>query len=120
MIMEQAPVPTLKKRTVFLVEDHPIVRQGLVMLLNGEPDLEICGDAGSIAETPALVRKLKPDIVIVDISLADGSGLDLIKQLHDADANLPILALSMHDEAVFAERAVRAGAKGYVMKAECT
>ncbi len=119
--MEHTDQPHITKNaTVFLVEDHPIVREGLIMLIDGAPDLTVCGSAESIAQTPPLVKKLKPDVVVVDISLSDGSGLDLIKQLHDSHAALPILALSMHDEALFAERAVRAGAKGYVMKAEAT
>lgn len=106
------------KSRIFLVEDHPIVREGLTMLIGGEGDLTICGSAGSVRETMPMVRKLKPDAVVVDITLDDGNGLDLIKELHDYDAKLPILALSMHDEAVYAERAMRAGAKGYIMKSE--
>lgn len=106
------------KSRIFLVEDHPIVREGLTMLIGGEGDLMICGSAGSIRETMPMVRKLKPDAVVVDITLDDGNGLDLIKELHDYDAKLPILALSMHDESVYAERAMRAGAKGYIMKSE--
>jgi DNA-binding NarL/FixJ family response regulator len=106
------------KSRIFLVEDHPIVREGLTMLIGGEGDLAICGSAGSVRETMPMVRKLKPDAVVVDITLDDGNGLDLIQELHDYDAKLPILALSMHDEAVYAERAMRAGAKGYIMKSE--
>jgi len=106
------------KARIFLVEDHPIVREGLTMLIGGEGDLAICGSAGSVRETMPLVRKLKPDAVVVDITLGDGNGLDLIAELHEFDPKLPILALSMHDEAVYAERAMRAGAKGYIMKSE--
>jgi DNA-binding NarL/FixJ family response regulator len=109
---------TGKKARVLLVEDHPVVRQGLSMLIDDEPDLVVCGGAESIAETMPMIRKLKPDVVVVDITLGDGSGLDLIKDIHDALPNLPILALSMHDESVYAERAMRAGAKGYIMKKE--
>ena len=109
---------TGKKARVLLVEDHPVVRQGLSMLIDDEPDLAVCGGAESMRDAMPLVRKLKPDVVVVDIALGDGSGLDLIKDLHDALPNLPILALSMHDESVYAERAMRAGAKGYIMKKE--
>jgi DNA-binding NarL/FixJ family response regulator len=107
-----------KKARVLLVEDHPVVRHGLSMLIDDEPDLSICGGAESARETMPLVRKLKPNVVVIDIALGDGSGLDLIKEIHDALPDLPILALSMHDEAVYAERALRAGAKGYIMKKE--
>jgi DNA-binding NarL/FixJ family response regulator len=115
-----SPDRALKKSQVFLVEDHPIVRQGLAMLIDGEPDLAICGTAESVQDAVAQLRRLKPDVAIVDISLGDGSGLDLIAKLHEDRPNLPMLALSMHDENLFAERAVRAGAKGYVMKKEAT
>ena len=109
---------TGKKARVLLVEDHPVVRQGLSMLIDDEPDLAVCGGAESMRDAMPLMRKLKPDVVVVDIALGDGSGLDLIKDIHDALPNLPILALSMHDESVYAERAMRAGAKGYIMKKE--
>ena len=107
-----------KKSRVLLVEDHPVLRHGLAMLIDDEPDLAVCGGAESIREATALIRKLKPDVVLVDITLSDGSGLDLIKSAHESDPDLPLLALSMHDEAVYAERALRAGARGYVMKKE--
>lgn len=107
-----------KKARVLLVEDHPVVRQGLSMLIDDEPDLSICGGAESMREAMPLIRKLKPDVVVIDIALGDGSGLDLIKEVHDALPNLPLLALSMHDESIYAERAMRAGAKGYIMKKE--
>jgi DNA-binding NarL/FixJ family response regulator len=103
---------------VLLVEDHPVVRHGLAMLIDHEPDLAICGEAVSIAEAMRCVQQNRPDIVIVDIALPDGSGLDLIKQLHIAEPGLAMLAMSMHDEAAWAERAVRAGARGYIMKKE--
>lgn len=90
------------------------------MLIDDEPDLIVCGGAQSIRETLPLVHQLKPDVVLIDITLPDGNGLDLIKQLHQEYPNLALLALSMHDEAVYAERALRAGAKGYIMKKEVT
>jgi DNA-binding NarL/FixJ family response regulator len=107
-----------KTARVLLVEDHAVVRQGLAMLIDDEPDLSVCGGAESMREALPMVRKLKPDVVLVDITLGDGSGLDLIKSIHDTFADLPILALSMHDESIYAERALRAGAKGYIMKKE--
>jgi len=115
---ETSAKASTKKAAVFLVEDHPIFRDGLAMMIDGEPDLAVCGSSESIKETIPALKKHKPDVVIVDISLGDGSGLDLIKQIHEQFPTLPVLALSMHDESLFAERAVRAGAKGYVMKKE--
>lgn len=107
-----------QKHRVFLVEDHPIVRHGLATLIDDEPDLSVCGGAESAREAAAAIKKLKPDVVVVDIALGETSGLDLIKELHEDRPKMPILALSMHDEAVYAERALRAGAKGYIMKKE--
>jgi DNA-binding NarL/FixJ family response regulator len=104
------------KTRVLLVEDHPIVRHGLMMLINDEADLNVCGEAESVKDAAEQVRKTNPDVVVVDIALGDGSGLDLIKELHIAYPDLPILAVSMHDESIYAERALRAGAKGYIMK----
>jgi DNA-binding NarL/FixJ family response regulator len=107
-----------KKSRVFIVEDHPVVREGLTLLIGGEGDLDVCGSSATLHESMPLIRELKPDVVVVDISLGDGNGLDLIEELHAHDPKLPILALSMHDETVYAERALRAGAKGYIMKSE--
>jgi DNA-binding NarL/FixJ family response regulator len=104
------------KTRVLLVEDHPIVRHGLMMLINDESDLEVCGESESVKDAVEQVRNTNPDIVVVDIGLSDGSGLDLIKELHAANPDLRILAVSMHDESIYAERALRAGAKGYIMK----
>jgi DNA-binding NarL/FixJ family response regulator len=109
-----------RRAKVLLVEDHPVVRHGLASLINDEEDLVVCGESASVAETMPLVRKLKPDVVVIDLTLGDGDGLDLIKQIHESDPKLPLLVLSMHDEAVYAERALRAGALGYVMKKEAT
>jgi DNA-binding NarL/FixJ family response regulator len=106
------------KSRVFLVEDHPVVREGLSILIGGEGDLTVCGSAGSISEAMPMLRELKPDVVVLDITLGDGNGLDLIDEIHDEAPDLPILVLSMHDESVYGERALRAGAKGYIMKSE--
>jgi DNA-binding NarL/FixJ family response regulator len=109
-----------KKANIFLVDDHPIVRQGLTELINHENDLKVCGQAEDANQAMKSVKELKPDIIIVDISLKETSGMELIKDLNIQYPNLPVLALSMHDESLYAERALRAGAKGYIMKAEAT
>jgi len=108
------------KRTVLIVDDHPIVRQGLAQLINQEKDLEVCGQAEDAHKAMQAIRQLNPDMVIVDISLKGTSGLELIKDLRVQYPDLPALMLSMYDEAVYGERALRAGAKGYVMKQEAT
>ena len=106
------------KRTVLIVDDHPIVRQGLAQLINQEHDLVVCGQAEDAHEAIRAVRENEPDMVIVDISLKDTSGVELIKDLQVQHPELPILTLSMHDETVYDERALRAGARGYIMKQE--
>jgi DNA-binding NarL/FixJ family response regulator len=103
-----------------IVDDHPIVRQGLAQLIAEQDDLEICGQAEDGAKALAVVKGLKPDVVVVDLSLPDRSGLELVKELHETWPGLALLVLSMHDEAVHAERAIRAGARGYIMKHEAT
>lgn len=101
-----------------LVEDHPVVRHGLAMLIDDEADLLVCGGAESAEEALQRIPELQPDVVVIDIALGEQSGLELIKQLTDQMPNLPLLALSMHEEALYAERALRACAKGYIMKKE--
>ena len=108
------------KRKVFVVDDHPIVRAGLTQLINREPDLAVCGDAEEMHTALQTIDTLKPDILIVDISLNGPDGLDLLKNVRAQDPNLPVLILSMHDESIYAERALRAGANGYIMKQEAT
>jgi DNA-binding NarL/FixJ family response regulator len=103
---------------VLLVDDHPIVRQGLAQLIQHEPDLVTCGEAESASEALDALAVTKPDIAIVDISLKKSSGLDLIKDMKQRSSRVPVLVLSMHDETLYAERALRAGARGYVMKQE--
>lgn len=110
----------LKKHRVFVVDDHPIVRQGLALLINQEPDLVVCGEAEEPASVPAALARLQPDIVVLDISLPGRDGLELLKGIRTTDPDLPVLVLSMHDESVYAERALRAGANGYMMKQEAT
>ncbi len=109
-----------QKTRILVVDDHPIVQQGLAQLINEEPDLEVCAQAEDAPEAMSLIKGGRPDFVIVDISLKETSGMELIKDIKAAYPNLPVLALSMHDESLYAERSLRAGAKGYVMKSEAT
>jgi DNA-binding NarL/FixJ family response regulator len=103
---------------VLIVDDHPVFRAGLVQVLGGEPGLAVCGEAGSAEEALGLLDGLAPDLLVVDISLGGASGLELVKQVHQRRPGLPTLVLSMHDETLFAERSLRAGARGYVNKQE--
>ena len=105
---------------ILIVDDHPIVRQGLAEMVNHEDDLLVCGQAEDAHQAMKAVKEQKPDMAIVDISLKETSGMELIKDLKAQYPNLPVLALSMHDESLYAERALRAGARGYIMKAEAT
>ena len=98
------------------MDDHPIVRQGLIKLIEQEDGLEVCGEAGSVSEALEALKNLGPDVILVDISLEDSNGLELIKIVDDLGMQIPMLVLSMHDEALYAEHALRAGASGYVMK----
>ncbi len=110
--------PSTVKRRVFIVDDHPIVRQGLAQLINNESDLEVCGHGEDAFESLRTIRQMKPDIALVDISLKESDGIELLKELRAQDPDLPVLILSMHDESLYAERALRAGARGYIMKQE--
>lgn len=103
---------------VMIVDDHPIVRQGLRSLVEQEPGLRVCGEAGSAAEAMNILPGLKPDLVLVDISLKGPDGLELTKSIRSLREDLPILIVSMHDESLYAERVLRAGANGYIMKEE--
>lgn len=103
-------------RRVLIVDDHPIVRQGLRRMIDPEPDLTVCGEAQTEREARSAIRELLPDIAIVDISLAQGDGLELVRDIHAQLPDLPILVLSMHDETIYAGRLLAAGASGYIMK----
>jgi DNA-binding NarL/FixJ family response regulator len=105
---------------IFLVDDHAIVRQGLASLINREADLIVCGDSEDANEALRQIERSRPDLVIVDISLSGPDGLELLKGIRARDASLPVLILSMLDEVLYAERALRAGANGYIMKHEAT
>jgi DNA-binding NarL/FixJ family response regulator len=111
---------TSGKHRILVVDDHPIVRQGLALLINQEPDLVVCGEAEEASGAMHVLASSKPDILIVDISLNGPDGLDLLKNIRNNHPTLPVLILSMHDESIYAERALRAGANGYIMKQEAT
>lgn len=106
------------KLRVLLVDDHPITRQGVRALVNQQLNLEVCGEADNAIHALGLLKTLQPDIAVVDISLPETNGIELTRQMKEIAPNLPILVMSMHDEALYAERAIRAGAMGYVMKQE--
>ena len=105
---------------ILIVDDHPLVRESLTTLIQQQPDLSVCGEADSQDGAMKAIAETSPDLVIVDISLGRGSGLDLIKTIKADHPAVSILVLSMHDETIYAERVVRAGARGYVMKKEST
>jgi DNA-binding NarL/FixJ family response regulator len=108
------------RQRVLIVDDHSVLREGLAMVINQEDDLVVCGEAADVAEAVRAVAALEPDAVIVDLSLTSGSGLELIKELRIHHPNLRMLVLSLHDEALYAERVLRAGAQGYIMKRAST
>jgi len=109
---EQAPA----KKRILVVDDHPMTRAGLVYLLDKQADVEVCGEAGNPAEALAHIPRLKPDLLMTDITMPGRSGIEFIKDVRAVHPELPILVVSMHDETVYAERVLRAGARGYVMK----
>ncbi len=109
-----------KKFRVLLVDDHPIVRQGLALLIDREADLSVCGEADGAHSAFHAMETLRPDIVLLDISLNGPDGLEVLKEIRMKSGSLPVLILSMHDESIYAERAMRAGANGYIMKQEAT
>ncbi|HMC26782.1 MAG TPA: response regulator transcription factor [Verrucomicrobiae bacterium] len=107
-----------RKIRIFIVDDHPMMRQGLSQLIGNEPDLELCGEAEDAGTAVEQIDQLNPDLAIIDISLRSGNGIELIKDLQGRRPELPVLVLSMHDESLYAERVLRAGGRGYVMKQE--
>lgn len=108
------------KIRIMLVDDHPLVRYGITQIINAEPDMSVCCEAPDYQQALTKAGSLRPDFMIVDLSLKDINGIELIKKLKALFPGLPVLVLSMHDEAHYAERAIRAGARGYVMKQEGT
>lgn len=111
---------TPQQARVYLVDDHPLVREWLANLIDRQDDLTVCGEAGNAAAAIAGIGAARADVAIVDITLDGRSGLDLIRDLRQQHPAVPVLVLSMHDEALYAERAMRAGARGYIMKREVT
>ena len=107
-----------KAKQLLIVDDHPMMRQGLAQLIGNEPDLAVCGEAENAFEAIEAVKRLKPDLVLADITLPDKNGLELIKDLQSIEPGLPVLVISMHDEALYADRVLRAGGRGYIMKQE--
>ncbi len=101
-----------------IVDDHPLVREGLIGLISAQPDFEVCGEASGLAEARERIAATQPQVVILDLSLKDGNGIELVKELKANAPEVKVLVLSMHDESLFAERVLRAGAVGYVSKHE--
>jgi DNA-binding NarL/FixJ family response regulator len=112
------PAAPRPKRRIFLVDDHPIVRNGLALVINHEPDLVVVGEGEEAYPALRAIRKVRPDLVLVDISLKSSDGIDLIHELQKGEHKVAALVVSTHDESLYAERALRAGARGYVMKQE--
>ena len=108
------------KKGVLIVDDHPLLRQGLALLINQQQDMHVCGEVEEAQAAMQAIAQRRPDIMILDISLNGPDGLELLKTIRATDPALPVLILSMHDEAIYAERALRARANGYIMKQEAT
>jgi DNA-binding NarL/FixJ family response regulator len=112
---EKSEVVVSRKR-ILVVDDHPVMREGVVQWIKHAADMAVCGEAESVLDAISLAKKCKPDLVLTDISLKGNDGIELIKSLRAMDPDLPVLVLSMHNELLYARRALRAGARGYVMK----
>jgi DNA-binding NarL/FixJ family response regulator len=111
-----ASAPAASRRRILVVDDHPFMRAGIAQLINQQADLEVCGEAGNTADALRAVAQLRPDLVLSDLTMADRGGLEFIKDLQAAGVSPPVLVVSMHDETIYAERVLRAGARGYIMK----
>lgn len=110
--------PSTAKTRILIVDDHPMVRDWLAQMIKREPDLSVCGEADDAAHALESIATLKPDMAIVDLTMKDSHGTELIREIGQRFKELPVLVLSMHDESLYAERAIRAGAKGYITKQE--
>jgi DNA-binding NarL/FixJ family response regulator len=108
------------KKRIFVVDDHPIIREGLRQLIAKQNDITICGEAEDAFQALTCIEKARPHLVIVDISLSRGNGLELVKSIKTQNPDVLVLVISMHDEALYAERSIHAGARGYVMKSEAS
>jgi DNA-binding NarL/FixJ family response regulator len=109
---------TTAQTRIFIVEDHPVFREGLRQMINRERDMNVCGEAGNYDDSIKAINRLKPDVALVDITLPDKSGLELIKTLRATNSRIKLLIVSMHDQALYANRVLRAGGDGYIMKQE--
>src|SRR5262245_44034492 len=116
--VSQKQTSTGSKKRLLVLDDHPMMREGLAQLINNEADLIVCAEAGTGREGLELAQKIKPDLLLADISLPDKSGLEVIKELHAFQPDIVVLVISMHDESLYAERVLRAGGRGYIMKQE--
>jgi len=112
------PAGSAKRKKVLIVDDHPMTRYGLVQLIKHEPDLVVCGEADSAQKAMSLLKPAAPDLVLADITMGGKSGLEFIKDMQALHPNIPVLVLSMHDETIYAERVLRSGGRGYIMKSE--
>lgn len=112
--------PLHGRNRVLIVDDHPIVRRGMAVLVGEQPDMEVCGEADGVDDALRLVKQTRPNVVIVDLSLGSGHGIDLIERIHAYNPHIRMLVVSVHDEELYAERSLRAGAGGYVNKQEAT
>src|SRR5258708_3496183 len=116
--MAQAALKQKEQKRIFLVDDHPVCREGLAGLVERDAEWIVCGQADSAAQAFTAIEQAKPDLLLADIGLQGRSGLELLKDLHAIAPDLPVLVISMHDEVLYAERVLRAGARGYIMKPE--
>lgn len=110
--------PSGRCRRVLVVDDHPLTRAGVAALLNHEPGIRVCRQAGSVSEALAAVRRSRPDLVLTDLEMGPRSGMELVRRLHAERPGMPVIVFSMHYGSIYADRALRAGASGYVMKSE--
>ena len=118
MTSKKKIAPAKTRQQILIVDDHPMMREGLRQIIGSEPDLVVGGEAENAFQALELVGKLKPDLVLADLTLPDKSGLELIKDIQSMHPKMPVLVISMHDEALSAERVLRAGGRGYIMKHE--
>jgi DNA-binding NarL/FixJ family response regulator len=116
--MKKSPSTAEMRSRVLIVDDHPMMRYGIVRLIEQEPDLVVCGEAENASRALAAVRALKPQVILADLTMPGGEGLEFIKDVRSLHPEIAVLVVSMHDEALYAERALRAGARGYIMKNE--
>jgi DNA-binding NarL/FixJ family response regulator len=118
--MRKSDAEEATRARILVVDDHPVVRHGLRQLISAESDLEVCGEAGGESEAVSRIDETQPDLVLVDVSLAEGSGLGLLKRMQAREESVKLLVVSMHDEQLLAERCIEAGAVGFVNKQEAT